>query len=181
MAMMGSQKGGGAMLSEINVTPMVDVMLVLLIIFMVATPMIKKEENAEQREVDIDLPVTKDNPNVVSLEDTTKIILKIDEKLRVRIGDVVITDCSAQLGGADPKRYEPCFEEIESKLLLNARLQEEKTLFLLAHPDIPYGFVVGSMNRIKRAGVNNVGMVTNPEYLPAEGKGKGKGGGKKKN
>lgn len=175
MGMSTGSGGGGRMpMAEINVTPMVDVMLVLLIIFMVATPLIKKEENAEQREVDIDLPVTRDNPNVVNLEDTDKLILKIDDKLQVTLGDAVITDCGQALGSKEPNRYEACFEEIEAKLGANARLKEENTLYLLADTEIPYGFVVGSMNRIKRAGVNNVGMVTNPEYVD------GGGGNKKK-
>ncbi len=173
---MGMSSGGGdrTTLSEINVTPLVDVMLVLLIIFMVATPLIKKEEQAEQREVDVDLPVTKDNPNVVDLQNTDKLILKIDRKLVVTLGEAVITDCSGALGKSEKDRYEACFVELETKLGNNQRLKDEKTLYILADTEIPYGFVVGSMNRIKKAGVNNVGMVTNPEYAESSG-GKKKG------
>jgi biopolymer transport protein TolR len=161
---MGTGGRGGSTLSEINVTPLVDVMVVLLIIFMVATPLIKKED-AENREIKMDLPVTKDNPNTVNPKEVQELILEVDAELKVRIGDVVISDCSAQRVGKDPKRFEPCFQEIEGKLKNNAKLQEDKRLYLLADTEIPYGFVVGVMNRIKLAGVDNVGMVTNPEYV----------------
>lgn len=160
---MGPTNGPRRMMGEINVTPLVDVMLVLLIIFMVATPMITRDD--EQREVDVNLPVTRNNPTTVDLERTQKLILRIDEKLVVSLGDEVITDCRAALESTDTQRFEACFQEIEDKLGKNFRLQEEGSLYLLADTTIPYGFVVGAMNRIRLAGVHNVGMVTNPEYI----------------
>lgn len=160
---MGPQKRTRRVMAEINVTPLVDVMLVLLIIFMVATPMIVADDS--QREVDLQLPVTRDNPTVVDLEQTQKLILRIDARLVVYLDDHVITDCSAALTATEAERFEPCFEEIQQKLGQNHRLQSEGSLYLLADTTIPYGFVVGSMNRIRQAGVHNVGMVTNPEYL----------------
>lgn len=165
---MGMSTGGGgrgAPLSEINVTPFVDVMLVLLIIFMVATPLIKKEESDQNREVELDLPVTEDNPNTIDPSEVKELILEIDRDLRIRIGEVVIADCSSAKEGTGPKRFEECFKSVGTALGANEKLKEDKTIYLLADTEIPYGFVVGVMNRIKLAGVHNVGMVTNPEYL----------------
>ena len=96
---------------------------------------------------------------------TEQLILRIDAQLVVRLGDEVITDCSASLESEAVDRFERCFDEIQALLGQNYRLQQEESLYLLADTTIPYGFVVGAMNRIRLAGVTNVGMVTNPEYL----------------
>ena len=160
---MGNTPRPKKVMGEINVTPLVDVMLVLLIIFMVATPIITRDD--QQREVDMNLPVTRNNPTVVDLSQSERLILSIDARLVVTLGDEVITDCSASLDSSDPDRFERCFQEIQDKLGRNFRLQEDGNLYLLADTTIPYGFVVGAMNRIRLAGVSNVGMVTNPEYL----------------
>ncbi len=167
--MAGKLGGDGQMMSELNVTPLVDVMLVLLIIFMVTAPMIE-EEDKEKRKVDMDLPVTQKNVNKIDPEQTDKMILEIDEQLIVAIGEETIVDCSEALTQKNKDRFEKCFDVVEKKLGANAKLQEQGEIYLLADTDIPYGFVVGTMARIKRAGVNKVGMITNPEYLDEEGK-----------
>lgn len=162
MAMSTGNGGRKKAMAEINVTPLVDVMLVLLIIFMVATPLITEEQNTE---VEMNLPVTRNNPNTINMNDEDKFILTIDERLRVMVSGEVIVDCSGALDDPTPARFEPCFDEIEAKLGRNYVLEEQGTLYLMADTSIPYGFVVGTMNRIRKAGVTNVGMVTNPEYL----------------
>ncbi len=161
----GGSGGKRKAISEINVTPLVDVMLVLLIIFMVSTPLIVKDES--ERVVDLNLPVTADNPNQVDISNTDKLILAIGPNLRITLGEEVITDCSATLGIEDPAlwpaAWAPCFDEVQMKLGNNPRLAEQESLYLLADTTIPYGFAVGTLNRIRAAGVTNVGMVTNPE------------------
>ncbi len=174
---MGANLGGGKgqMMSDINITPFVDVMLVLLIIFMVATPLIEQSDE-EKRKVDIDLPVTRQNANKIDPEATDKMILVITEDLKVLLRnaqapgeDTELLDCSDKKDLASgPGRFETCFDVVEQKLGQNPKLQEEKELYLLADTEIPYGFVVGVMARIRKAGVTKLGMVTNPEYLEEE-------------
>lgn len=164
---MGKYSGGGkggksTLMGDINVTPMVDVMLVLLIIFMVTTPLI--QEDPEKREVELDLPVTRDNENRVSPQDIDKIILEITRNLEVNIGTETLVDCSEHKEGGAADRFEPCFDTIETKLKNNPKLQDDGQIYLLADTEIPYGFVVGTMARIRKAGVNKLGMITNPEY-----------------
>src|SRR5690606_4969189 len=131
--------------------------------FMVATPLI--EESEDKRKVDIDLPVTRENANRIDPENTDKMILEITAELRVQIKDEVLVDCGDRVKLKEKTRFEPCFDIIEQKLGANEKLREQGELYLLADADIPYGFVVGTMSRIKKAGINKLGMVTNPEYL----------------
>ena len=136
MGMSSSGKSGGrATLSEINVTPMVDVMLVLLIIFMVTTPLI-------QQGVKVSLPETKAAPVEA---DEKKLVVSIDANKRLFIGEAEVP-----LG------------EFEEKLKANAKAQQEKELYLHADRDLPYGVVVDVMAAAQRAGVTNVGMITDP-------------------
>jgi biopolymer transport protein TolR len=122
-------------MSEINITPMVDVMLVLLIIFMVTTPLI-------QQGVKVNLPQTK----AAAVEsDEKKVVLSINANKKVFIGEVEIS-----------------LAELEEKLKANAKLQSEKELFLHADRDLPYGVVVDVMATAQRCGITNVGMITDP-------------------
>ena len=136
---MGMSSGRGApgrtTMSEINVTPMVDVMLVLLIIFMVTAPLI-------QQGVKVNLPETKAAP----VESTDKkLIVSVDAQRRVFIGDAEVP-----------------LAELEEKLKANAKAQTDKELYLHADRDLPYGIVVDVMAAAQRAGVTNVGMITDP-------------------
>jgi biopolymer transport protein TolR len=165
-----SSSGRGAKaMADINVTPLVDVMLVLLIIFMISTPLMVKDTS--ERLLDLNLPITDPDAPAVNLAEAEQLILGIDPNLRVYVGEELITDCSAAVGVTDTARFveltAPCFDEIEQKLGANPRLQADETLYLLADTTIPYGFVVGAMNRIRRAGVTRIGMVTNPELVRA--------------
>lgn len=122
-------------MSEINVTPMVDVMLVLLIIFMVTAPLL-------QTGVPVELPQTKAetldvNPDLA--------ILTLSKDQRIFFGDVEIP-----------------YHQLEDKLGGNIKLRKDKVVYLQADRTLPYGYVVDIMATMKRAGVDNVGMVTDP-------------------
>jgi biopolymer transport protein TolR len=122
-------------MSEINITPMVDVMLVLLIIFMITAPMIG-------RGVELDLPKAKAEPMDV---DQSKLVMTIDAERRVFLGKTEIPHA-----------------KLEDALASNARLKREGELYLQADAGVPYGFVVQVMAIIKKAGIPKLGMITDP-------------------
>jgi biopolymer transport protein TolR len=122
-------------MSDINVTPMVDVMLVLLIIFMVTAPLI-------QQGVKVNLPDARAAP-VEATEQ--KLILSVDANRRVFLGETEVP-----------------LEQLEEKLKTNAKAQADKEVYLHADRDIPYGTVVEVMAAAQRAGVTHVGMITDP-------------------
>jgi biopolymer transport protein TolR len=132
MAATGPKSDGG-MLAEINVTPLVDVMLVLLIIFMVTAPMI-------QQGVDVDLPEAK---ATTMSADEGKLILTVTKEKRVYLGKMEIP-----------------FAEVEEKLKANAKVQQDKELYLHADKHLEYGVVVQVMAAMKNAGIDRLGMVT---------------------
>jgi biopolymer transport protein TolR len=130
---------GRQSLSEINVTPLVDVMLVLLIIFMVTAPLI-------QQGVEVKLP-----------EARARSIDKDEQKLVLSIK----ADRTLYLGSSEDAARIP-FDRLEDKLRANARAMKDRELFLMADRTLPYGFVVEVMATVQRAGIVNVGMITNP-------------------
>jgi biopolymer transport protein TolR len=130
---------GRQTLTEINVTPLVDVMLVLLIIFMVTAPLI-------QQGVEVKLP-----------EARAKAIDAEEQKLVLSIK----ADKTVYLGTSQDAARIP-FDRLEEKLRANARAMKERELYLMADRGLPYGFVVEVMATVQRAGISNVGMITNP-------------------
>jgi biopolymer transport protein TolR len=130
---------GRQTLTEINVTPLVDVMLVLLIIFMVTAPLI-------QQGVEVSLP-----------EARAKAIDAEEQKLVLSIK----SDKSLYLGTSEDAARIP-FDRLEDKLRANTRAMKDKELYLMADKNLPYGFVVDVMATVQRAGILNVGMITNP-------------------
>jgi biopolymer transport protein TolR len=142
-------------------------MLVLLIIFMVTATLMKVTDESPVVE-GMNLPQTS-STNQVNPDDVAHLILRIDENLVVMFGagNEVITDCSGALAAPSAEAFRPCLDELQQKLGENRMLQEEKKIFILADMNIPYGFVVGALARIRLAGVDEVGMVTNRELMPA--------------
>lgn len=132
---MGPAGNNKKFMSDINVTPLVDVMLVLLIIFMVTAPMMTQG-------VEVNLPKT-----------TTKYMKTQDEPLILSINknkEVYIENVRIDL------------DDLETKLQKVLANRREKQLLLRADEDLPYGFVMKVVSRIKRAGIDQLGMVTEP-------------------
>jgi biopolymer transport protein TolR len=139
---MSSGGGDGDLNSEINVTPLVDVMLVLLIIFMITAPMMNTG-------VSLELPqVTAQN-----VEDPEgKLVLSIAKDNKIFLGGTQVM-----------------WKDLEAKLKANERVQKESALYIEADMHLDYGVVVTAMALAKNAGVGQVMMLTNPsENLKVE-------------
>lgn len=129
--------GGGdkKLMSEINVTPLVDVMLVLLIIFMVAAPMMMQG-------MDVQLPQTQSKA-ISSREE--RLVVSLNKKQEIFINE-----------------YRVSRDELQEKLKILYQNKKEGEVFLRADRSLPYGFVVQIMGDIKKAGIEKLGMVTEP-------------------
>jgi len=134
-----SRGGTGGPMSEINVTPLVDVMLVLLIIFMVTAPLL-------QQGVKVDLPEANAEPMKTSTQERLVLTLTKDSK--------------AYLG-----KTEIPIERITELLSSNEKLKVDKELYFHADQALPYGTVVKVMAAAKAGGAETLAMVTDPEAL----------------
>ncbi|MBW1800030.1 MAG: protein TolR [Deltaproteobacteria bacterium] len=132
---MNSGGNGKKLMSEINVTPFVDVMLVLLIIFMVTAPMMMQG-------VDVNLPQTT-TKNIKTREDP--LILTVNRQREILLENHKVT-----------------LEDLETKVKAIFRYRREKEVLLRADRDVPYGYVIKVIAGIKRAGIDKLGMVTEP-------------------
>jgi len=121
-------------LAQINVTPFVDVMLVLLIIFMITAPMMEKG-------VDVALPEVENAPNLSAVKEP--LIITVPQKGQIMVGSSRVDS---------PTKLTPVLQQVLSE-------REDKTVFLEADKAVPYGHVVQVMAAIKRAGVSKLGMV----------------------
>jgi biopolymer transport protein ExbD len=128
---------GRRQLAEINVTPLVDVMLVLLIIFMLAAP-------ALQRGVKLELPKTVNAQKI----DRSRLVVSIDRENRIRLNDKLV----------HPDLLTQRMEEL-------SQLTPDETVFLRADRLLPYGEVLLVMDQIRSAGMTNVALVTVPKDI----------------
>ena len=140
MAMRASGGGSDDLMGEINVTPLVDVMLVLLIIFMVAAPMMNTG-------VDVDVPQV----NAQKIEDPEgKLILSIDKNKQLRLG-----------AGKNATLVK--WVDLKGMLENNEKLKTEGTLWVEADKDLPYSVIVTAMAIAKDTKVvNKVQLLTDP-------------------
>jgi len=130
--------GGGrrsvSTLAEINIIPLVDVVLVLLLIFMLTAPLM-------YRGIDVNLPKTAGKPTVT--EERMELTLTKEQK-------IYLNGKPLALGG------------LEEALRDTFKSRTDKTLYLKADQALQYGFVVETMDKVRRSGIEKLGMVTEP-------------------
>jgi biopolymer transport protein TolR len=132
----GIDEGDGGAISGINVTPLVDVMLVLLVIFMVTTPMI-------QQGVNVNLPNATGAP-LAGEEMSMVVSVTVD-------GQVYLNDTKYELAA------------LTDKILAIAAEKPNHIIYLRADHDASYGTVVGVIAALKSAGITKLGMITEPQ------------------
>ncbi len=131
-----SSRGGRVSLSEINVTPLVDVMLVLLIVFMVSAPLL-------QQGVEVNLPKA-DAGNLARSEEPVMLTIRRDSSL-------------------DLDQKPISFASLPDRLASLSRARPDLQILVQADQSIPYGEVARVMAALKKANIHRVGLVTAPE------------------
>jgi len=133
----GGGNGGrriGTSLAEINIVPLVDVVLVLLLIFMLTAPLM-------YRGIDVNLPKTAGKPTATE----ERMVLTLTKEQTIYVNDKLVSLAS-----------------LEQSLRDLFKNRQDKTLYLRADQALQYGFVVETMDRIRRSGIEKLGMVTEP-------------------
>jgi biopolymer transport protein TolR len=125
-------------MAEINVTPLVDVMLVLLIIFMVTAPMMQEGVSVELPQASGD-PLPKEQPN-------SEVVIAVSGK-----GDIFVNEAAVQE------------DKLPEKILELTKDRATREVYLRADKTVPYGIVVRIMGVLKKAGIANLGMITTPQ------------------
>ncbi|MBI5418460.1 MAG: protein TolR [Deltaproteobacteria bacterium] len=135
MALSTGNGGDRRMMSEINVTPLVDVMLVLLIIFMVTAPMLTQG-------VDVNLPQA--NARAMRAEEE-RLVITVDAHSRIFVGKQPVE-----------------FNRLNNTLKAIVSRRTDRQVYFRADRAVPYGFVVKVIAEVRNAGIEKLGMVTEP-------------------
>ncbi|MCB0370180.1 MAG: biopolymer transporter ExbD [Bdellovibrionales bacterium] len=136
MGMSANSGKSKAVLSEINVTPLVDVMLVLLIMFMVTTPLM-------QQGVQVDLPKTSSTGLTLN-EDPLLIVIEANQAISIAKNQIALN-------------------QLRTKLKSIFKTRRNKQVFIQADRRVNYGIVAEVMAETKAAGIHNLGLVTLPK------------------
>ncbi|MEW5984003.1 MAG: biopolymer transporter ExbD [Acidobacteriota bacterium] len=141
MAMdVGGAKGG--LKADINVTPLVDVMLVLLIIMMLVAPMLQKG-------VDVKLPLASNSTDKPETQEQTVVAVTADKRLYLNGIPIREDDLRVQIDAV-----------LENK--------KEKLVLIKGDEDAPYGTIMSVMDRLREAQIENIGLVTERKIRPGE-------------
>jgi biopolymer transport protein TolR len=135
MGFSSGSDGGGSPLSEINVTPLVDVMLVLLIIFMIAAPMLTTG-------VKVDLPKA-DAPRMDIDQEHPLITVQRDQRIFLFDEEVSL-------------------DVLRERLVSDQRILDVDEVFVQADEQVPYGVVAQVLALVRQAGIGKMGLVTDP-------------------
>jgi biopolymer transport protein TolR len=133
---MAIETNSDRLMSDINVTPFVDVMLVLLIIFMVTAPMMVQGVN-------VALPEASSDP--LPTDEKENLVISINKDSQIFIND-----------------FQMSLDSLQDKLKKILTSRDDKNVYLRADKDVAYGFVVTVMSELKGAGVEKLGMLTEP-------------------
>jgi biopolymer transport protein TolR len=136
--------GGGGVKSDINVTPLVDVMLVLLIIMMIIAPLLQKG-------VDVRLPIATNSASKPETQDQTVLGIKADK--------------SVWLNGVEVRR-----EEMRQRLETILETKKEKLILIKADEDAPYSAIMDAMDELRASGIEDVGLITDSKAATQGGK-----------
>ena len=147
MAMSGGG-GSGSLQSEINVTPMVDIMLVLLIIFMVVTPFL-------QQGITVALPKNMDNPEVdQNIIKESSIVISIPNDGQYYLGKI-------------PVQREQLTDKVDS-MLQKIKNENDRIVYIKSGVGVSYGDVVNVINEVRKLGVDKIGLVADKKKGAAD-------------
>ena len=139
---MAMQLGGsGGVKSDINVTPLVDVMLVLLIIMMIIAPLLQKG-------VDVRLPIAVNSASKPETQDQTVLGIKADK--------------TVWLNGVEVRK-----EEMRQRLDAILETKKEKLILIKADEDAPYSAIMDAMDQLRMSGIEDVGLITDSKAQSA--------------